>query len=134
MTFLAPGLAIAGLLAASVPIIIHLLLRRRRTPVPWAAMALLMEAARRHRRRSRIERLLLLVVRVLILALLGIALAGPLLGERVATLESITMHMVIDDGITSGVTGADGITSLEHQVGDAIELVTAKVSGCSFAS
>ena len=70
MTFLAPGLAIAGLLAASIPIIIHLLLRRRRRPIEWAAMALLMEAARRHRRRSLIERILLLALRVLLLALL----------------------------------------------------------------
>ncbi|MAC20833.1 MAG: hypothetical protein CMJ23_14365 [Phycisphaerae bacterium] len=123
MTFLAPGLAIAGLLAAGVPIIIHLLLRRKRVPVPWAAMALLMEAARRHRRRSRIERWFLLVVRALILALLGVALAGPLLGERVATLESVTMHLVIDDGIVSGVTGEGGITALDQQVEAAIELV-----------
>ena len=123
MTFLAPGLAIAGLLAASVPIIIHLLLRRRRTPVPWAAMALLMEAARRHRRRSRIERLLLLIVRALLLAFLGIALAGPLLGERVAAIDSVTMHLLIDDGITAGVSGADGVTALERRIGEAIELV-----------
>ena len=60
MTLLAPGLAIAGILAAAVPIVIHLLLRRRRRPVEWAAMSLLMQAVRRHRRRARIERVLYL--------------------------------------------------------------------------
>ncbi len=122
MTFLAPGLAIAGLLAASVPIIIHLLLRRRRRPVEWAAMALLMEAARRHRRRSRVERILLLALRVLLLALLGASLARPLLGDRIAILQARTVHLVIDDGITSAARAGDG-NALEASIVEVVEFI-----------
>ena len=122
MTFLAPGLAIAGLLAASIPIIIHLLLRRRRKPIEWAAMALLMEAARRHRRRSRVERLMLLAIRVILLAMLGAALSQPLLGEKVAVLDSRVVNLVIDDGITSGARSEDG-NVLEASASKAIAVV-----------
>ena len=122
MTFLAPGLAIAGLLAASIPIIIHLLLRRRRRPVEWAAMALLMEAARRHRRRSRVERILLLALRVILLALLGASLARPLLGERVSILQTRVVHLVIDDGITSAARSGDG-TALEASIVEAVSMI-----------
>lgn len=122
MTLLAPGLAIAGLLAASVPIIIHLLLRRRRKPIEWAAMTLLMEAARRHRRRSRIERIMLLAIRVLLLALLGVALARPLLGEKVAVLDARVVNLVIDDGITSAARSGDG-TALESSISEAVAVI-----------
>lgn len=116
VTFVSTGLAIAGVVAASVPIIIHLLLRRRRRPVEWAAFDLLREAMRRHRRRSRIERLLLLAVRVLLLALLGAALAQPLLGDRSIAVGPRTLHIVLDDGIVSGVVDADGTTALERRI------------------
>lgn len=122
MMFLAPGLAIAGLLAASVPIIIHLLLRRRRRPIEWAAMALLMEAARRHRRRSRIERILLLAIRMLLLALLGGALASPFIGEEVATLDSKFVHIIIDDGITSGARSGED-TALDASIAKAVAVI-----------
>ncbi len=79
MTFVTAGLAIAGLAAMAVPILIHLLSRQRRRPIQWAAMRFLMEALRKHRRRLQLQQLLLLAVRCLILALLGAALARPFL-------------------------------------------------------
>ena len=55
-----------GLAAASVPILIHLLNRRRFRQVTWAAMQFLMAAARKNRRRIRIEQWLLLAIRTLV--------------------------------------------------------------------
>ena len=46
MTFLHPGILVAGLLAVAIPILIHLLLRRKRQPVKWGAMRFLLEAYR----------------------------------------------------------------------------------------
>ena len=66
MTFVTAGLAIAGLLAVSIPILIHLLARQRRKPVEWAAMRFLIEAFRKHRRRLQLEQIILLAVRCLI--------------------------------------------------------------------
>jgi hypothetical protein len=64
-------------LAAVIPVIIHLWNRRRFREVRWAAMEYLLAAMRKHSRRIRIEHLILLAVRVLILITLAIALADP---------------------------------------------------------
>ena len=64
MLFSTP-LAAAGTIAAaaSVPIIIHLLNRRRYRIVDWAAMRFLLAAQRQNVRRLRLEQWLLLAVR-----------------------------------------------------------------------
>jgi len=65
-----------GLALGSIPIIIHLLHRRKYREAPWAAMRFLMEAARKHSKRIRIEQLILLAVRTLILLFLVGGLHG----------------------------------------------------------
>ena len=63
-----PGLAIAGALAAvGIPVLIHLLFRRRYRIVPWAAIRFLLVAERRHHR--RLEQWLLMLLRVMALLL-----------------------------------------------------------------
>ena len=61
-------------LAAAAPIIIHLWNRRTHHEVRWAAMEYLLAAIRKNARRIRIEQLLLLAVRTLILLLFALAL------------------------------------------------------------
>jgi hypothetical protein len=78
LSFLSPAFAVAGLLLASLPIIIHILNRRRFRTVDWAAMDFLLRAMRKNRKRLRFEQWLLLATRCLVLALLGFALARPL--------------------------------------------------------
>ena len=67
-----------GLLLAGIPIIIHILNRRRFKTVTWAAMEFLLRAMRKNRRRLRFEQWLLLATRCLVLLLLGMALARPM--------------------------------------------------------
>lgn len=74
--FASPWL-LGGLALGGIPIIIHLLYKRRYRETPWAAMRFLMEAARKHSRRIRLEQLILLCLRVMILVLLVLALAQP---------------------------------------------------------
>src|SRR5581483_8829638 len=76
--FITPWFFGAGLVLASIPIIIHILNRRRFKVVNWAAMDYLMRAMKKNRRRLKFEQLLLLATRCLVLALLGLALARPL--------------------------------------------------------
>ena len=59
--FFAGSFAIAGLIAASGPIIIHLLNRRRFRVVDWAAMDFLRQAMQRSRRAVQLRELLVLV-------------------------------------------------------------------------
>jgi hypothetical protein len=75
--FVTPAFAIAGLAVASIPIVIHLLNRRRFKTVQWAAMDFLLRAMKKNRRRLKFEQWTLLATRCLMLALLGLALARP---------------------------------------------------------
>lgn len=78
MTVLHPFL-LAGLAAVAVPILIHLLLRQRPRPLPWAAMRWLLAAQQRAARRWRLTHWLLLALRCLAVALLALAVARPAL-------------------------------------------------------
>ena len=53
--FITPGFALAGLLLVAVPIVIHLLNRRRFKTIEWAAMEFLLRALKKNRRRIRCE-------------------------------------------------------------------------------
>ena len=59
-----------GLALAAIPIIIHLLFRRRFRRIDWAPMHYLKLSIQRNRRRVRLEQLLLLLLRTLIVLLL----------------------------------------------------------------
>lgn len=69
-----------GLLAASIPIIIHLLNRRRHKTVKWAAMQFLLKATRESRGKKRLRHILILTCRALGIAALVAAASLPLVG------------------------------------------------------
>lgn len=75
--FITPALAWAGAGAVSLPILIHLLARRRFKRIRWAAMDFLIDAERRNRRRVRMEEWILLALRCLAVLLLGFLVARP---------------------------------------------------------
>ena len=75
MSFVTPMIFWIGLGTVSVPIIIHLLNRRRFRIRQWAAMKFLLDSLRRNRRRLRIEELILMALRCLVLFLLAMAIA-----------------------------------------------------------
>jgi hypothetical protein len=79
MTFLQP-LLLWGLLGASIPVIIHLLNRRRFRTVKWAAMQFLLKATRESRGKKRLKHILILTCRALGIAALAFAIARPLVG------------------------------------------------------
>lgn len=67
---------LAGLAAVAIPILIHLLHRRRYQVVDWGAMQFL-QLSETTRRRLLLEELLLLALRMGLIALLVLALAAP---------------------------------------------------------
>ncbi|MBI5779677.1 MAG: BatA domain-containing protein [Planctomycetes bacterium] len=81
-------------LAAAIPLIIHLLNRRRYQQVRWAAMDFLLKALHKNRRRLRMESLILLLLRMLIVTVLAFVLAKPYLKGSVLFKEPDT-HLVI---------------------------------------
>lgn len=85
---------------AAVPIIIHILNRRRFKKVPWAAMEFLLRAMKRNRKRLRMEQWLVLLLRVLAVLLLVALVSRPQLGGG-GLLGSITHHVVLLDDSAS---------------------------------
>jgi ABC-type anion transport system duplicated permease subunit len=68
--------AAVGAAAVAIPVIIHLINRKRFKIVEWAAMKFLLAAQKQTRKRMRIEQLLLLLTRMAILAFLVLAMAA----------------------------------------------------------
>jgi hypothetical protein len=67
--------AVAGA-AVSIPVIIHLLNRKRFRIVEWAAMRFLLSAQKKNARRMRLEQLILLAIRCLIVLILVLAMSS----------------------------------------------------------
>ena len=109
MNFLHPGIALAAVAAVALPIVIHLLFRRRRIPLDWAAMELLREAVRRTNRRLKLEQWLVLALRALAVLCAGLGLSVPFFGSGgILGDASRTWIVVVDDGTTSGLrSGSD---------------------------
>ncbi len=132
------GTALAWAAAlGSIPIILHVLHRRRFQETEWAAMRFLLEATRKKSRRLRFERLLLLAVRTMVMVLIAIALMGQLGGNGATTGggpgathyivvldSSLSMGTRVDDG--TRFTAAQGVARRivrEANSGDALHLV-----------
>ena len=95
-----------ALAAAGVPVVIHLLNRRKYREVPWAAMRFLLAAIRKNRRRLRIEQWLLLAIRTLIILLVVSAMAKPFLESFGAVIAGQRTHkvIVIDGSLIDGLS------------------------------
>ncbi|HEU4587946.1 MAG TPA: BatA domain-containing protein [Gemmatimonadales bacterium] len=96
--------ALVGLLAAGIPILLHLLQRREPPTVVFPAGRYLIAATQQHQRRLKIQNWLLLVVRALLVVALVLAAAGPMTAARgVAGHAPSALVLVLDDSPSSGV-------------------------------
>jgi len=106
LPFVHPIVFLTGAGAVAVPILIHLLNRRRFRMMDWAAMKFLWESVHKNRRRLRIEEIILLAIRCLVLLALAVALAR-LTGCRAMQAlpggaESRTVVFLLDDSFSMG--------------------------------
>lgn len=108
-----------GLGAASIPVIIHLLNKRKHREMPWAAMRFLLAAIEKNRRRVRIEQWLLLAIRTLLVILIVLAMAKPVL-------ESQGAIPLLPGQRTHWVIALDGSMSMAYAPGDTARFETAK--------
>lgn len=125
--FIHPGIAAAAAAAALIPILIHLINRKRFRRVPWAAMSFLMAANRRSARRVRLENLLLLALRMLIVAGAGLAVARPYVSNATLGLRSsrVDRFLVLDTSLSMNAVRPDGRTRFEAAHEFAQQLVQA---------
>jgi hypothetical protein len=131
MGFLNP-LLLFGLAAVSVPIIIHLLNRRKFQKVVWAAMRFIQTSVERNQRRMRVEDMILLALRCLLLALLAFALARPAFQNSSADFlgqSKVTAVVILDNSASMGMS--DGSTTRFEKARKAAEQALETMPGGS---
>lgn len=120
-----------GLALGGVPILIHLLHRRAYRETDWAAMRFLLEAARKNSRRMRLEQLVLLAVRTLLLLFAALAFAEPLVQAFAPESRARTpLHrlIVIDASFSMGER-ADGDSRFDRARQVARRIVSESLAG-----
>ena len=96
-----------GLLAAGIPVLLHLFARREPPTVMFPATRYLAETARAHHRRLTLQHWLLLLIRTLLIAAIVLAAAGPTLpGGPAATHAPSAVTVVLDNSLSSATTVA----------------------------
>src|SRR5579872_226170 len=125
-SFVAGSFAVAGVLAAAAPLVIHLLNRRRRRVVPWAAMDLLREALVRNRRILQLRDLALLALRTLCVLLFALALARPIFSSRAATddpNQPVHAVLLVDNSLSMGYQRLSGtlLDEAKSRLGEYLE-------------
>ena len=111
MAFLNP-LFLFGLLAAGIPLIIHLWNRRRVVTIDFSSLMFLTAAHRENARRFQLRQLLILFLRMLIVALIALALARPFLtlGLPIASVRAKTdLVIVLDNSYSMAYQDIDGV-------------------------
>ncbi|GAB3641061.1 BatA domain-containing protein [Spirosoma arcticum] len=93
MTFIEPFL-LWGTLAVAIPIVIHFWHQKRGKPLPWAATQWLTERNQQQSRGLRLDNVLLLLLRCLLLILLAALLAQPVLKGLAKTETIQKIHLV----------------------------------------
>ena len=132
MGFLNP-IFLLGILAAAVPLIIHLWRRHQAKTVDFSSLMFLLAAYRQNVRRIQLKHLLILLLRVLIIILIALALARPLLKNRFAFAGGRTKTSVIiilDNSYGMGYGGIQGVR-FEVAKGMALEIAQSLQRGDS---
>ena len=113
--FLHPWM-LAGLAAAAIPILLHLLARREPPTVVFPAVRYLVSTTQEHHRRLKLQNWLLLLLRTLLVATLVMAAAGPTVPlSGVSSHSPSALVLIIDNSPSSG-TMAGGSPQLGQLV------------------
>jgi hypothetical protein len=124
-------------LAIAIPIVLHFLRKRKSRTVTWGAMRFLQAAANRKSKRFQLWRLLLLMLRIAIIALLAIGVARPLFFHENASNAlqppaTATVRIMVFDRSASMTTSREGQTRFERAQDAATKVVQNSVTGDGF--
>lgn len=101
---------LAGAAAFMIPLIIHLLNRRKVSVVRWGPMHLLAEVLKQKKRRLQLEQWLLLLLRIAIPIVLALCLARPVMSALRALpgMGKTSMVVLLDDSFSMRAAGEGG--------------------------
>jgi hypothetical protein len=115
---------LGGLLAFTIPIIIHLFHKSRFQVVKWGAMHLLEAVIRTNQRRIRIEQIILLIIRCAIPAILALTMARPVWkGLRKLTGDTRTSTVILLDNSYSMAASRAGTSNFSLAKDEASRLL-----------
>ncbi len=114
-----------GIAATALPILIHLLNRRKYREMRWAAMRFLVAAMKKNQRRIKVEQWLLLLIRTLVILAAVLAMAKPLLESlgAIALPGQRTHRVLVLDGSLSMAYQPSDKNRFEQAKALAIQLV-----------
>lgn len=123
---------LGGAALGALPIIIHLLSRRRYRVTVWAAMEFLLEAVRQNARRLMLQDILLMLLRVLIVVLTAVMLARPVLTGSILGVfggrAEVGALIILDDSYSMGYRSAAG-TLFEQAKARALDIIRGLPAG-----
>jgi hypothetical protein len=112
MTFLNP-LVLFGLVAAAIPILIHLLNLRKLKVVDFSSLRFLKELQKTRMRRLKLRQLLILLLRTLLIVFLVLAFSRPALKGSLASMggghATSTVVVLLDDSPSMGTRNDRGV-------------------------
>ncbi len=132
---ISPWLLLGGLALSAAPIVIHLLHRRRHQDRPWGAMQFLRAAVRKQARRVRVESLILLAVRVLLIVCAAAAVAQPFLtapGAAAPAGAGRVHHVLVLDASLSMRATTEGVSAFDRARDIALRIVESASPGDAF--
>src|SRR6516225_3429699 len=94
MTFLAPLFLLAGL-AVGLPVLFHLIRRTTRQRTPFSSLMFLFPTPPRLTQRSRLEHILLLLLRCAVICLLALGFSRPFIRKPVNSSVSNTAKRIL---------------------------------------
>lgn len=120
----------------SVPIIIHLLNKRRFRPVQWAAMEFLLQAMKQNSRRLQLRDIILMLIRTAAVVFLALALARPTIAGKVSLLggrANTAAVILLDNSFSMGYNNGreTRFESARRQVKTIIEKSLDKGAWCA---
>jgi len=99
--------ALAGLAGAAIPILLHLLARREPPTVEFPAVRYLIATTQEHLRHLKLQNLLLLTVRTLLIIALVLAAAGPTVARSgLPNHAPSALVLIVDNSPSSGLVVA----------------------------
>ena len=120
-----------GLLAAAIPVAIHLFFRRRPRPTPFPAIDFILRARRETQRRLRLKKILLFTARTLLLAAIATAIARPRAqqpGSNAPIAVGPRATAIVLDASGSMRYRLDGQTLFERALADARDTLSSLTS------
>ncbi len=131
-SFLFPAF-LAGLAALALPILIHLIHRKKSKVLPFSSLRFLRLVEKRIARRRRLEEYLVLLLRALALAFLALGLAAPVFRNGTGSRMSLARVLVLDDSMSMSLTPPGGSSLLEKAKETALALLAPLTSRDSAA-